>query len=190
MTSSTASLLDMPRVSFPHTPRLVHELTQYQERLKAKMMQVVEEIQSTVEQNELAPEVADYAENFGKLLGSDRSTGLDTVRACFGWLPDLDSALALCAVDEDLNYVVVRQQMTTLVTSCRDLLVVRAQFLCPVGDKDLFREVLLAAHGTLSSELYSKVMNAYSKALSRRLPHTFQSNSSLRRKRPRKRPKK
>ena len=172
-------------MSFPHTPSLVHELTQYQERLKAKMMQVVEEIQSTVGQNELAPEVADYAENFGKLLGSDRSTGLDTVRACFGWLPDLDSALALCAVDEDLNYVVVRQQMTTLVTSCRDLLVVRAQFLCPIGERALFKAVLRAAHGTLSEDLYSKLMNAYSKAL-KQLPHTFPSNSSLRRKRPRK----
>ena len=172
-------------MSFPHTPSLVHELTQYQERLKAKIMQVVEEIPETVKENYLAVEVTDYADNFGKLLGSDTSRGIHTVRACFGWLPDLDSALALCAVDKDLNYIVVRQQMTTLVTSCRDLLVVRAQFLCPVGDRALFKAVNQAAHGTLSSDLYSKVMNAYSKALSH-LPHTFPSNSSMRRRRPRK----
>ena len=175
----------MPRVPSPLTPGLLSELTQYQERLIAKMMQVVEEIKHTVEQNELAPQVADYAENFGKLLRSDTSTGLDTVRACFGWLPDLDSALALCAVDENLAYVVVRQQVMTLVTSCRDLLVVRAQFLCRVGERDSFKAVLRAAHGTLSEDLYSKLMNAYSKAL-KQLPHTFPSNSSLRRKRPRK----
>ena len=175
----------MPRVPSPLTPGLLSELTQYQERLIAKMMQVVEEIQRTVEQNGLAPQVAYYAEHFGELLRSDTSSGLDTVSACFGWLPDLESALALCDVDKDLNYVVVRQQMTTLVTSCRDLLVVRAQFLCRVGDRAWFKAVLRAAHDTLSEDLYSKLMNAYSKAL-KQLPHTFPSNSSLRRKRPRK----
>ena len=175
----------MSWVAFPHTPSVVQELTQYQERLKAKIMQVVEEIQETVKENYLAVEVADYADNFGKLLGSDTSRGIHTVRACFGWLPDLDRALALCAVDENLAYVVVRQQVMTLVTSCRDLLVVRAQFLCRVGERDSFKAVLRAAHGTLSEDLYSKLMNAYSKAL-KQLPHTFPSNSSLRRKRPRK----
>ena len=173
----------MASVSFPHPTSILDDLTLLREKIIAKVMSVVEEIQYTVCLNSLAPDIARYAEQLGNKLRSDTSSGLATVRACFDWLPELEAALALCDVDVNLDYVVVRNQMKNLVNACRDLLVVRAQFLCPVGDRALFKAVIEAAYGDLSSKLYSKVMNAYTKALSH-LPDTFPSNSSMRGKRP------
>ena len=73
-----------------------------------------------------------------------------------------------------------------LVNACRDVLVVRAQFLCPAGDRASFEAVIEAAYGSpiaKNSPVISKTLNAHSKTFSH-LPEMFPSKSSLRSKRP------
>ena len=172
--------------SFEHSSGLVQHLTVLGEKLYVKALSVVEDTQVTVQLNGLAPDIAWYVQQFGNNLRDDTSTGLLGVRACFEWLPDLIAALALCDATESLDYIFVENQVKLLVNACRDLLVVRAQFLCPRGDRASFEAVIEEAYGepiAKNSPIYSKVMNAYNKTLSH-LPEMFPSKSSLRSKRP------
>ena len=99
------------------------------------------------------------------------------VRAC---VPVLEATLYMCDTDNSLEYIVVLNQVQALVIVCRDLLVVRAQFLYPVGEKALFEAVIEAAYGesiAKDSHVYSSVMNAYHKTLAD-LPNKFLSKNS------------
>ena len=100
------------------------------------------------------------------------------VRGCADGFRVLEAALSLCDTGSSLDYIVVQNQVKVLVMACRDLLAVRAQFLCPVGERALFEAVIEAAYGEWERDAYSRVMLAYQKTLGH-LPDKFPSNNSL-----------
>ena len=136
---------------FEHPPSLLQGLIVLGDKLYAKALSAAADIQVTVQLNGLAPDIAWYAQEFENRLRKDTSSGIFSVRACFDLLRDLEVPLAVCRcgryADDSLVYIVVQNQMHEMLHSCRDLLVVRAQILCPAGDRASFEAVLDAGYG-------------------------------------------
>ena len=128
--------------TFQHQAGLIEHLTILGADLYAKILAVADDVEVTVDVNGLSPGIVGYVHQFVSHLGSNPSSGVLGVRACFDGLPVLEAALSLCDTDSNLDYIFVQRQVKAICNACRDLLVVRAQFLCPAGDRDGFESII------------------------------------------------
>ena len=163
--------------SYQHPAGVVEHLTEVCEELYAKASEIADDVENTVNTNGLSLGIVENVRQFVSHLGSNHNNGMLGVRACADGFPVLEAALSLCDIDSSLDYIVVQNQVKILVIACRDLLVVRAQFLCPVGERALFEAVIEEAYGEWEGDAYSRVMLAYHKTLEN-LPDKFPSNNS------------
>ena len=148
--------------TFQHQAGLIEHLTLLGADLYAKILAVADDVEVTVHVNGLSPGIVWYVQQFVSHLGSNPSSGVLGVRACFNCLPLLEAALPLCDMESSLDYIVVQNQLKLLVNACRDVLVVRAQFLCPAGDRASFEAVIAVTN----AQVYAQA------SCSARLPNT------------------
>ena len=172
-----------------HPQEITKELNEVSCEVHKKALKTIQEIKDYVKANELDPDIFTYAKMPEINLSHNKSITLNNITKCLHWHSELTSALHLCDTHavktavKYLEYVCVKSAVKYLVHACRDLLVVQAQFLCDIGNRNAFEKIIDEAHGTTiprSSPLYACIMNAYQKTL-RRLPGMFQSrNKQLR----------
>ena len=128
--------------SYQHPAGLIKHLTILGDDLYAKALAFAADVEFTVDVNGLSPVIVRYVQQFVSHLGSNPSSGVLGVRACFDGLPVLEDALSLCDTESSLDYIFVQRQVQAICNACRDLLVVRAQFLCPAGDRHGFESII------------------------------------------------
>lgn len=169
---------------FKHPQELLQQLTEVDDSMVAIAFSLLEKLRNNVDKCMLSQDIVRYAQPPEGITSRDLNELL-TVRACFDWRADLDRDRDLAASEGtsgSLANMGVQCTVKELTHACFDLLVVRAQFLCPAGDNVLFVEVVRAAYGEpirKASPLHSQILNAYKKTLSS-LPNSFVSKSSKR----------
>ena len=121
---------------------LIDHLTELGNVRCATLRTVAEDVKATVEVNELSPDISMCVEKCAQCLRT--GTGLLAVRACFEGLKYIEEGLDLCNTASSLDYIFVVNQLKSISKAAQDLLVIRAQMLCPTGERREFVDVVEA----------------------------------------------